>query len=160
LTVTGGSAVAKKPYIEVFGYRELAKDLVDAGDYAVDRLKAANKAAADIVAGAARPAIPVRSGRLIGTLRTSGTKTGGFVRMGTRAIPYAGPIHFGWPSRPNRAKGWRGGPIKPNPFLYDAMDRRIDEVLSAYTEFIIRGGPLEKLRYRTSGQTFRRGRHS
>jgi len=66
---------------------------------------------------------------LAGSIRTTGTKTGGYVRAGSRkAVPYAGPVHFGWPTRPNPAKGWRGGPIRPNPFLYDALDARREQV--------------------------------
>jgi hypothetical protein len=35
---------------------------------------------------------------------------------------YAGVIHFGWP-RHN---------IEPQPFLYDALDKRFDEVTKLY----------------------------
>jgi hypothetical protein len=44
------------------------------------------------------------------------------VTAGSRSVPYAGPIHFGWP-RHN---------IKPQPFLYDAADRRINDVVNVY----------------------------
>ena len=37
-------------------------------------------------------------------------------------MPYAGPMHF----------GWRARAIDPNPFLYDALDERRDEVVAAY----------------------------
>jgi hypothetical protein len=37
-------------------------------------------------------------------------------------VPYAGPIHFGWPARN----------IRPNPFIYQVLDSRRDEVLKLY----------------------------
>ena len=125
-----------QPQLRLIGYRELKRDIRRMGDEAKAGLKQVNKEAADIVATTARPLVPVRSGRLLGTLRTSGTMRGGVIRMGRKAVPYAGPIHFGWPSRPNQAKGWRGGPIEPNPFLYDAMDRRVPEVMAAYMAYL------------------------
>ena len=43
-----------------------------------------------------------------------------------KSVPYAGVIHFGWP-RHN---------IEPQPFLYDALDRRSDEVIKLYEDRI------------------------
>lgn len=137
-----------RPRVQIVGYKELRRSLRQLGDEAIDGLKEVNKQAADIVATAARPAVPVRTGALLGTLRTTGTARGGVIRMGRKAVPYAGPIHFGWPSRPNRAKGWRGGPIEPNPFLYDAMDRRIPEVIAAYNNYIATLPMSQRLGYR------------
>ena len=139
-----------RPQLELVGYRELRRDLRKLGDEAIAGLKEVNKEAADIVATAARPMVPVRSGRLKGTLRTTGTTRGGIVRMGRKAVPYAGPIHFGWPSRPNPAKGWRGGPIEPNPFLYDAMDRRVPEVMAAYMAYLEDLPMARQLGFRTT----------
>ena len=122
--------------LRLIGYRELKRDLRRMGDEAVADLKRVNKEAADMVADTARPEIPVRSGRLKGTLRTTGTMRGGVVRMGRKAVPYAGPIHFGWPNRPAPARGWRGGPIAPNPFLYEAMDKRVGDVMDTYMAYL------------------------
>lgn len=139
-----------RPQLELVGYRQLKKELRQLGDEAVASLKQTNKEAADLVADTARPDIPVRSGRLKGTLRTTGTMRGGVVRMGRKAIPYAGPVHFGWPNRPNPAKGWRGGPIAPNPFLYEAMDRRVGEVMAIYSKYLETLPTSRKLGYRTT----------
>lgn len=122
--------------LRLIGYRELKRDLRRMGDEAIADLKRVNKEAADMVADTARPEIPVRSGRLKGTLRTTGTMRGGVVRMGRKAVPYAGPIHFGWPNRPAPARGWRGGPIAPNPFLYEAMDKRVGDVMDTYMAYL------------------------
>jgi hypothetical protein len=48
------------------------------------------------------------------------------VKAGGRLVPYAGPIHFGWP-RHN---------IAPNPFIYDALDDRKAEVIDKYEAHI------------------------
>ena len=139
-----------RPQLELVGYRQLKKELRQLGDEAVASLKQTNKEAADLVADTARPDIPVRSGRLKGTLRTTGTMRGGVVRMGRKAVPYAGPVHFGWPNRPNQAKGWRGGPIAPNPFLYEAMDERVQDVMDLYSKYLETLPTSRKLGYRTT----------
>ncbi len=98
-----------------------------------DELKGANKAAAEIVRDEARRIVPVRSGRLQRSITAQASTASGRVKAGSaKRVPYAGPTHFGWPTRPNRSKRWRGGPIKPNPWLYEAQDRRINEVRDAF----------------------------
>jgi len=89
---------------------------------------------AEMVAERAASLAPVRTGRLKETIRASGTKTAGRVRAGFKRVPWTGPVHFGWATRPDAAKGWRGGPIHPNPFLYDALDQRRNQVFNAYFE--------------------------
>lgn len=84
--------------IQLKGVRQLSRQLKKAGAD-LDDLKEENKKAADIVKDEATPHAPVRSGRLKKTLRSSGTRQYGVVRLGTKAVPYAGPIHFGWPKR-------------------------------------------------------------
>jgi hypothetical protein len=144
----------RKPGVRVIGQREFTKLLRGLGDDAVNDIKKAHASAAKIVEDTARPLIPTHgavstisgrpywrtpnhsSGQLRSTLRSSGTARGGFVRAGKKLVPYAGPIHFGWPNRPNPAKGWRGGPIAPNPFMYEALDRRREEVAEAFARYI------------------------
>lgn len=90
--------MAKSPLVQIDGARELRKSLRAAGNDLED-LKAANQQAADIAAGAARMRAPRLTGALAGDIRASGTKTAGTIRAGRKRIPYAGPIHFGWPAR-------------------------------------------------------------
>ena len=94
--------------IRIEGQRELRKSLRQAGDDLED-LKAAHKAAAEVAAGGAKPLVPVRTGRLADTIRPGGTKTQAVIRAGKKAVPYAGPIHWGWAARG----------IEPSPFLAD-----------------------------------------
>ena len=107
--------------VRVQGAAQLRRALKKAGADLGD-LTAAHKQAATLVATAARAFAPHRTGALAGTVRAGATRKTGVVRAGFKAVPYAGPVHWGWPSRPNKARRWRGGPIRPNPFMARAMD--------------------------------------
>ena len=48
---------------------------------------------------AARPLVPVLTGRLVGDLRASATGAEVVVEVGGPSVPYAGVINFGWPGR-------------------------------------------------------------
>lgn len=108
--------------IEVNGAKALAKAFKNAGDDGmVDMLKAAHLESAEEVLSAVRA--PRRTGALQATVRAAATAQAGTVRAGKSSVPYAGPIHFGW-----RKRG-----IRPNPFLYEALDRRYQEVIDTFT---------------------------
>jgi hypothetical protein len=68
--------------------------------------------------------VPRRSGLLESSIRSSGQASGGVVRSGSVGVPYAGPIHFGWP----------GHNIEPQPYLYDALDDRASQVVDVYEQ--------------------------
>jgi hypothetical protein len=91
--------------LEVRGARTLRRDLKRAG-IAVHDLKQAHAAAAKVVEIAADPRTPRRSGELADTLRSSGTARAAIVRAGNARHPYAGPVHWGWPSRNIHAQPW------------------------------------------------------
>jgi hypothetical protein len=112
--------------IPITGGRDLRRNLKELGDEAVNDLKRINEEGVEIVLEEALARVPVRSGDLKATVRGSATKTRGTIRAGFKKIPYAGPIHFGWADRR----------IKPNMFLYEAVDARRDEVADAYQEQI------------------------
>jgi hypothetical protein len=97
---------------EVHGAKELRKTLRQAGEDMSD-LKAVNKRVGDLVIGAARPLVPVRSGALAASLRPAAAAAKVTVRAGSARLPYAGPVHWGFPARNIRA----------NPFLSDAATR-------------------------------------
>lgn len=101
--------MAAKVGIQVDGARQLRASLKKAG-HDVTELHEAHQAAARIVSAAGQAKAPKASGRLAGSTRGSGTKTAAIVRAGGARVPYAGPIHFGWPARN----------IAPNPFLTEA----------------------------------------
>tara|TARA_Y100001970_G_C13816930_1_gene642862 strand:+ start:252 stop:698 length:447 start_codon:yes stop_codon:yes gene_type:complete len=125
----------KEKLYEVVGDRQFQRQLKRL-DTLVDDLKEFHTDLGELVMREALTRVPVRSGDLRDTVRSSGTKTRATVRAGYKAVPYAGPVHWGWPTRPAPFMGWRGGPIRPNPFLYDALDDRRDEVIRAYEDKI------------------------
>lgn len=116
--------MARSGGFKVDGLKELQKEIRKTEDVELKkRLRLANKEAAQVVADQAKVEVPRRSGRLARSIGTQATQTSAFVKAGTAArVPYAGPIHFGWPKRN----------IRPQPFLYEAMDKRIGEVRKAY----------------------------
>lgn len=119
----------RRSAIEVNGVKVFQRRLAKMDDGTVKELKRVYIQSANVVYRNAMPRVPVRSGRLKETLRVSATTRAGTVKAGgKRSAPYAGPVHFGWPTRPNQAKEWQGGPIYPNPFLYSALDARRDDV--------------------------------
>lgn len=115
--------------IEVDGGRETRRKFKQAGEGMAD-LKNTHKWIADSVAGTAKTLVPVKSGALQRSIRGSGTQASAIVRSGNNrksgasAVPYGGPIHFGWPERG----------IRPQPFLYEAIDNRRQEVIDAYNQ--------------------------
>jgi hypothetical protein len=114
-----------KPGIEVEGGPQLRRAFKKLGDRA-DDLSALHGDIGELVADRAEDLAPVVSGTLRDSIRSSRRKTGATVMAGRRAVPYAGPIHF----------GWRARNIEPQPFLYDALDDRRDEVLRKYEDGI------------------------
>lgn len=85
----------------VRGATELQRTLRQAGADMED-LKAVNERAAEIVLPVAERLAPKRSGALKDTLRVGASKRAGIVRAGNNrktGVPYAGPIHWGWPAR-------------------------------------------------------------
>jgi hypothetical protein len=107
--------------IDASGLQALGRDLKKAGDGLDKELKKVGKDAAELVAVHARQStVPVRTGRLRGRIKAGATLKGGNVSVS--GLPYVGPIHF----------GWRRHNISPNPFLYEALDARADEVLERY----------------------------
>ena len=116
-----------QPAAQIQGGREMRRKLKQVGDDMTD-LKELHKRLADDVAGTAKTKVPARSGRLQRSIRGSGTKAMAKVRAGNNrksgptSVPYAAPIHFGWAVRG----------IKPQPFLYEALDDRRQEVVDRY----------------------------
>jgi hypothetical protein len=97
--------VPTTPTVDVVGLRALVRDanrLCDDAGPLNKALSAAGKQAAEPVAAQARSSYPQArssypqvSGRLAGSVRTSGTRSGAAVRVGSKALPYAGPVDFG-----------------------------------------------------------------
>jgi len=101
-------------------------------------LTAGRKVSTDVIPKI-KEAAPRRSGRLGESTRAKVLKTVVNLMVGgTARTPYAAPIVYGWSSRPNKAKGWRGGPIRPNPYPYEVVGREADNIRARYEEQIAR----------------------
>jgi len=107
---------------QIEGLREVQKALSDLSDDLKNEMKSTHLKAAEIIAEASRPLAPFRTGRLASSVRAGAVRTGGRVRVGNASVAYAGPIHFGWPERR----------IKPQPFVYEALDPRRGQVAEIY----------------------------
>lgn len=101
--------VSSSAGIRVEGASNLRRTMRRAGEDLGD-LKEAHQAAAAIAGGRARADAPRRSGRLAANVRWSGAATSATIRAGGARVPYAGPIHWGWPRRH----------IGAHPFITDA----------------------------------------
>lgn len=97
------------PILQVEGARELRSTMRKAGADMED-LKDANAAVAATVAARAASGAPHQSGRLAGSVRGNRALSSAVVKVGGASLPYAGPVHWGWPARN----------INAQPFAVDA----------------------------------------
>lgn len=109
--------------VRIEGLQRLVTTMRKAGEDLSD-LKAANARAADIVIAAAESLAPRRSGKLASSLRSSKVPGRARILAGRASVPYAMPIHWGWPARN----------IEPNPFVSMAAQQTESEWLPAYLE--------------------------
>lgn len=114
--------MAATPTYEIEGLNKLLRALEKLDDAAKESFKEAGHRVGKFVVEKARDEAPVLSGALRGTLRPVNTARGAKIRAGSARVPYAGPIHFGW-YRHN---------IKPNPFMYRAVDKSVDQAVDLY----------------------------
>lgn len=126
--------------VEVKGLRELQALIRQSGDAGLKAaLAQANKAGADVVAQAAKPRAPRRSGRLAGSIRALGSQAKGRVRAGGAGVPYAAAIHWGRRTgNVGRPPGNHPGPnpIAGVPFLTDAASASTSRVVDVYRQAI------------------------
>jgi len=95
--------------VRIVGLNALVRTLGKAASE-LDDLKDAHQRAAEIVAGEARARAPRRTGALANTARAMRQARRARVQVGTGGVPYAMPIHWGWPARG----------IAANPFVSEA----------------------------------------
>lgn len=100
-------------------------------------MTAVNRAAAGVVASAARGTAPRRTGRLAGSIRTAGTTASrAVISAGRASVPYAAPIHWGWPARNIPEQPWlslTAQATEPRWITeyYDHMDSLVNSVHGA-----------------------------
>lgn len=94
--------------VRITGLGKTVRALSKAGADSED-MKSLMHAIGNMVISHAGP--PVLSGRLAGDMRAGRGKTKAVIRVGRASVPYAGPIHYGWPARN----------IKAQPFYITAL---------------------------------------
>lgn len=97
--------MARKPRVQIVGAKKLRKELKRAG-FDMRNLREPHMESARVVAYAGKPDTPRDTGALAATVRPAGTQTMGIVRAGKASVPYANPIHWGWPDRNITAQPW------------------------------------------------------
>lgn len=102
--------------VRITGLKELNAALKAIGRELPKEMTKLSKESAEIVAPEAQSLAPVLTGRLRGAVQAGATQKGGYVKVST---PYVGPIVGGWPKHH----------IKPNPFLWHALDNKTDDVI-------------------------------
>jgi len=90
---------------QVEGLARLVRDLKGLG-LDVEDLKGAFSTIAARGAAVAAGLAPKRSGRLASSSRGNRAQSKAVVTVGRAAIPYAGPINYGWPARGITASGF------------------------------------------------------
>jgi hypothetical protein len=123
--------------IQIEGLRELRKAIREAGDKELQKaLRLANKAAATVVVADASPSIPVLTGRLKKSARALGSQRSGRAVMGGARLPYAPPIHWGWP-RHNIARRpvLLASLLSKRPAIRTTYDKALDAVRQRLRSF-------------------------
>jgi hypothetical protein len=115
--------MATETGIRIEGLDELARSMRRAGEDMTE-LKEAHTRAAEIVADRAAELAPRRSGRLAGSIRPAKQAKLARVMAGGAKVPYANPIHWGWPARH----------IGASMFMVDAAQQTEPEWTKAYLE--------------------------
>lgn len=131
--------------IKVQGAKELRASIKQAENVGLKRqLADAYKSSSEVVVKRALPNVPVRTGQLKGSVRALGSQTRGQVKAGTASVDYAAAIHWG------RKVGnvWHGlrrpNPIRGRPFLWNAADASVHEVVDIFEAAI--GRLLKEIR--------------
>jgi hypothetical protein len=122
------------PVVGIIGAKALRKDLGrladDVNGPLFRAMKRAGYASVQPIVGLTRSRLPSVSGNLSMSVRASGTKTGGSVRMGRASVPYAGWIEFGG-SRPD---GSTRQFIGSGRYLFPAAAGDASRASKAYSE--------------------------
>jgi hypothetical protein len=95
--------------VKVEGLNNLVRTMKRAG-VDIHELKDAHHAAGEIVARDAAARAPRDTGALAGSIKAARQVRRARVQAGSSRVPYAAPIHWGWPARN----------IAANPFISDA----------------------------------------
>jgi hypothetical protein len=91
--------------VEIVGLPRLTATM-RAAEADLNELKDATAAALRVVLAASTSTAPRRSGALAGSGRGNRARRRAIITYGSAAVPYAGPIHWGWPRRHLAGQPW------------------------------------------------------
>lgn len=115
--------------IKVEGGRKLRREIKRAG-LDIKELKQANRRAAQIPLPLAKTVGPKKTGKLLGNARAGATQRMGYIRAGGKRIPYAGPIHFGWPSRNIKGQPWITKAVEQTePIWFEVYTSHVNKII-------------------------------
>ncbi len=127
-----------KASVEVIGAREVRAALKRAEVLGTPAaLRAASKAASNVVVQRALPNVPVRTGALKSTIRALGSQNNATVKAGTAKVDYAAAIH--WGRKRGNVWGHKMGRnvIVGRPFLWDAAQASQAQVIAEYEKAMV-----------------------
>src|SRR5262245_26935679 len=88
---------ASAPTVRVEGATMLRATMKQAADD-LGTMNDVHQAIAGYVASRAASMAPKVSGKLAGSVRGNRAASSAIIRVGRASVPYAGPIHYGWPA--------------------------------------------------------------
>lgn len=104
------------------GQRRLARQLKALDVNAPKEMRIIQLEAAKFVAEDMKRRAPRRKGKLAKSIRAGASRLSAFVRVGSAAVPYAGPIIFGWPAHN----------IAANPFPYESLEANREKIVQLH----------------------------
>ena len=120
--------------VSVEGLDELRKGLRKADKETAKAVSQAGKKAAEIVAEAARPRVPVRTGRARASLRAAVVNGGGAVKFGGAKVPYAAWLDYG--GRVGRNKSVERPFRREGRIVYVALAEKRAQVVATYEQAV------------------------
>lgn len=120
--------------IRVEGLAELRKAFRDLDKEAKKGLRLANKSAAEIVAEAARPRVPVRTGRARASVRATATQSSASVSAGGAKVPYFAWLEYG--GRVGRGRAVVRPVVRGGRYIYPALREHEQQVVASYDDAI------------------------
>lgn len=112
--------------VDVSGLEKLLDGLAAADKYLETGAKPYHRLAAGELYRRVLPGVPVDSGKLKASGRFTGQKRKGVVKFGGKRVPWALPMHWGWPRRP------QGGSNPATEFLYEEIPGSRPGIVAVY----------------------------
>jgi len=122
--------------LKVDGIRDLQKALRQIDRAMAKELAAGLAEAADIVAGAARRKVPVRTGRAAASIKTRKSQRTAALAVGGNKAPYYGWLDFG--GHVGRAKSVKRPFLRTGRYIYPTLADKADEVRAKVDEVMAR----------------------